>query len=49
MVNIMGVDVLTMQGASTSATMILTMLNLTNSVPTRLELTHWPLEDTTAA
>ena len=33
MVKIMGADVLVMQGAMASATMILTMLNRNNSVP----------------
>ena len=34
-VNIMGADVLAMQGASTSTTMIFTMLNRIESCPTR--------------
>ena len=34
-VNIMGVDVLATQGARASVTMILTILNRNNSVPTR--------------
>ena len=39
MVNIMGADVLATQGTRASATMIMTMLNLINSVPTRSGLT----------
>ena len=35
MVNIMGADVLVTQGATASETMILTMLNRINTVPTR--------------
>ena len=35
LVNIMAADVLVMQGAKASATMILTQVNRDNSVPTR--------------
>ena len=38
-INIMAADVIAMQGARASATMIFTMLNRINLVPVRQELT----------
>ena len=45
----MDADSLAMQGARASATMILTMLNRINSVPTRLGLRYWSRQATILA